>query len=714
MRKLLTLIAVVLLFVAPAAARADVTLFGNDLPSASDGRNEEPETNPGNLGMAFQSDVPGKVDGVRFYKGPDNVGPHTGSLWTANGKLLARIAFTNETASGWQEARFATPVPIAANTKYVVSYSELHGHYSEDYEMFRNQSFDSPPLHGLANPPTPNGLFDFATTPDFPTLTYLWSSYYVDVLFNPAPRSGRAKKFGRMFPNLPGFQYSDQEASDLAAAMINPNPDPPGTNNGTPDDSRTLDAWQTFFGQFLDHNLDFDNTPQPTASVAVDNLVNHSAGVFDLKNLFGDGPSESPTLYAADKKHLKVDCVLGTPLADGFPKVISGNANGACDIARNSDGTPNIFDQRDDENQIISQMDVAWALLYNHFVGEGDSYAKARHLTVSYYKLEIFDQMLPDFVTDPSIIALYAQPTSTPRVFRIVTPNVTGKFMPIEFSVGAYRFGHSLVRNTYTINNIDPNSADPLQNNVPIFNTSHFQVGDLSGGTPLRGTAQQAAPRCQHTNQSQELCSSASDHQIEWKFFFKTLNKNGLDSGQTNQARQTSPTISPNLYNLPAEEIPGCPDRAGSAGGRRRRKGFSPARTRTSADPVCNGSNELVTRDLSRGRWDGLPSGQDVAAALGCPVIPAASLNPTTDGVFDRGTPLEYYVMAEAKQAGTVLACTGSKIIAQVFLRALAGVGKSTFTKFTPDPSLTPFSGTDGNFTFEDLLIDDKLAPPLS
>ena len=72
------------------------------------------------LGMKFQSTVPGWVAGVRFYKGTGNGGTHTGSLWTSSGTLLATGTFTNETASGWQTLTFANPVQISANT-------HLHG-----------------------------------------------------------------------------------------------------------------------------------------------------------------------------------------------------------------------------------------------------------------------------------------------------------------------------------------------------------------------------------------------------------------------------------------------------------------------------------------------------------------------------------------------------------------------------------------------------------
>ena len=54
----------------------------------------------------------GYITGVRFYKGAGNVGPHVGNLWTGAGTLLGSAAFAAETASGWQEVRFATAAPI--------------------------------------------------------------------------------------------------------------------------------------------------------------------------------------------------------------------------------------------------------------------------------------------------------------------------------------------------------------------------------------------------------------------------------------------------------------------------------------------------------------------------------------------------------------------------------------------------------------------------
>jgi hypothetical protein len=76
---------------------------------------------PYEMGMFFYSDLDAEVVKIRFYKHQDDTDPHTGNLWDENGTLLASVAFTNETAQGWQEATLDTPYPIEADVIYCVS-----------------------------------------------------------------------------------------------------------------------------------------------------------------------------------------------------------------------------------------------------------------------------------------------------------------------------------------------------------------------------------------------------------------------------------------------------------------------------------------------------------------------------------------------------------------------------------------------------------------
>jgi hypothetical protein len=82
------------------------------------------------LGVKFRADVSGFITGIRYYKSPTNTGTHVGSLWTSTGTRLAQVTFTNETASGWQQVNFTSPVAISAGTTYVASYHTTTGHYA--------------------------------------------------------------------------------------------------------------------------------------------------------------------------------------------------------------------------------------------------------------------------------------------------------------------------------------------------------------------------------------------------------------------------------------------------------------------------------------------------------------------------------------------------------------------------------------------------------
>ena len=102
-----------------SALSGEVTLFSStDQPTIlADGDAQAVE-----LGLRFRADVAGQVSGVRFLKSSTNTGSHIGHLWTNSGTLLATVTFSGETASGWQTARFATPVAIQPGVTYVVSY----------------------------------------------------------------------------------------------------------------------------------------------------------------------------------------------------------------------------------------------------------------------------------------------------------------------------------------------------------------------------------------------------------------------------------------------------------------------------------------------------------------------------------------------------------------------------------------------------------------
>ena len=136
------------------------------------------------LGVKFRTDVDGFITAVRFYKGANNTGTHVGNLWTSGGALLATATFTGETASGWQQVSFATPVQVTANTVYVASYFAPNGRYAGDNNYFANSGVTNPPITLLQNGVSGgNGVYRYGSSSGFPSSSFQSTNYWVDVVF---------------------------------------------------------------------------------------------------------------------------------------------------------------------------------------------------------------------------------------------------------------------------------------------------------------------------------------------------------------------------------------------------------------------------------------------------------------------------------------------------------------------------------------------------
>jgi uncharacterized protein DUF4082/Big-like domain-containing protein len=183
-----------------AAAEPAITTFSIFDPTDTPVNKTDPDTTAIELGLKFSSNVDGFVTGVRFYKGDaTNGGVHVGHLWTDTGTPLGSVAFTDESASGWQQATFLTPIPVTANTTYVVSYFAPQGHYSGDNFYFGPtgpfpDGKTNGPLHALGHIEAGgspdgelggngNGVFFAGPQGGFPTSSFRATNYWVDVVF---------------------------------------------------------------------------------------------------------------------------------------------------------------------------------------------------------------------------------------------------------------------------------------------------------------------------------------------------------------------------------------------------------------------------------------------------------------------------------------------------------------------------------------------------
>jgi Domain of unknown function (DUF4082)/Bacterial Ig-like domain/Bacterial Ig domain len=142
------------------------------------------------LGVKIRTTAPGSITGVRFYKSPANTGTHTGSLWSASGQRLATGTFTAETASGWQQLNFPSPVPVKSNTTYVASYFAPNGGYSYDSGYFNGDAAGLAPLTALkSGTDGANGLYHYGGSGGFPDQAAAGSNYWVDAVLDTSTAS---------------------------------------------------------------------------------------------------------------------------------------------------------------------------------------------------------------------------------------------------------------------------------------------------------------------------------------------------------------------------------------------------------------------------------------------------------------------------------------------------------------------------------------------
>ena len=157
------------------------SIFTNQKP---DGQTENDGEGGGiEVGLKFRSDVPGYVDGIRFYKTPGDSGTHTAQLYSSGGNLLASTAFSNETDSGWQSVLFDSAIPIDADSTYIAAYFSSLGNYILTAYGLKT-AVTNGPLTALADSTDGfNGIFIYTSMPALPDRGYLSSNYWVDIIF---------------------------------------------------------------------------------------------------------------------------------------------------------------------------------------------------------------------------------------------------------------------------------------------------------------------------------------------------------------------------------------------------------------------------------------------------------------------------------------------------------------------------------------------------
>lgn len=444
-------------------------------------------------------------------------------------------------------------------------------------------------------------------------------------------------RFGRMFRRLPPFEPPDGLLGALGKAGG------PMQEGGGNQDNDVIPAGFTYLGQFIDHDITFDSTSQFDQDNDPDALHNFRTPRFDLDSVYGQGRNGSPQLFSAQ---------------DDDKMKVSKNDAGDLDLPRDSDERALIGDPRNDENILISQMHVAVLKFHNSMVDflrdnpakhsamelPGESLFKtAQRLVRWHYQWVIVHDFLPHVCGQNMVDKVLIDGDEGRKEVknRFYKPKLRA-FMPVEFSVAAYRFGHSQIRPDYQLNDIIF---------AEIFGPGgRHSLGHLGGSRTL-----------------------PADWQIKWPLFFKFPNKPAPQPTRKINAKLATP-----LLKLPGTVV-------------------------SSSESAARKS--LAVRNLLRGKALGLPSGQSVADHMGVTRIKNKDLGLEAEG-WEGGAPLWFYVLKEAdlKQDGKRLGSVGGRIVAETLLGILAFDGSSYIEHVTSWKPQSPIAKAGGSFTMVEFL----------
>jgi hypothetical protein len=408
----------------------------------------------------------------------------------------------------------------------------------------------------------------------------------------------------------------------------------------------------TYVGQFVDHDLTFDITPLARAHPHAELIQNFRSAFLDLDHLYGGGPSIAPYLFERTDRPGTERFLIGKT-EDGKPK----------DLPRNPAGIAIVADPRQDENLIIAQLHVFFLEFHNQLVSAlitkklrslgpagGTVFDQARRLLTWWYQqfaLSIVGALLDQIIVKEVRERYTSGRSRGSKQFRI----------PIEFAVAAFRFGHSMVRDSYDYNEFHAEPRNPAT------------LRDLLDRTGMGGGIKGRL---------------AGDWIIDLRRFLS------FGSGPSNHANVIGPHVAAELFQLhpntvkvfnapiPANEI----------------------RVKQREEDGEDFESMLPVRNLWRGARMGLPSGQDIAKALSLPMLGSDEIADCEDADlltnpafrFDRDTPLWYYVLREAelRGGGAHLGPVGSYIVAETLFAALWSDPNSYVSVY---PEVKPLKG---------------------
>jgi hypothetical protein len=477
-------------------------------------------------------------------------------------------------------------------------------------------------------------------------------------------------RFGRMFRSLRPATFGATEGENIKnlatlGAKMSAGFDPP--KDGKDDEESGIPALYTYLAQFIDHDITFDPASSLQKQDDPDALIDFRTPAFDLDNVYGRGPDDQPYMYDGGDSFL-----FGDPIQGGDPS--------AKDLARNNANPRRalIGDPRNDENTIVSQLQGLFLRFHNRTRTDNPNleFADVQKLVRFHYQYIVLTDFLPRIVHS-SVLSQLKSGREYDRSKLKFFHWKNDPFMPVEFSVAAYRLGHSMIRPGYRLNDNDLTL-------LPIFPVASQNLKEGLTGFRAMNPA----------------------WGIDWGRFIDIDIRN-YDGSTADQKKrlQFAYRIDTSLVN-PLSDLP-------------------PA--------VASNPSSLAQRNLERGWRLGLPSGQRVAHAMGVTPLQDKEIviGKGTDAadpdagtiidpklglakVFAGNCPLWTYILAEAmrfKEAVKIpvnenmtittprLGPVGGRIVAEVFLGLMFG-DKNSLLNLNPD--WQPQQG--GNFALKDFV----------
>ncbi|MEZ0540422.1 peroxidase family protein [Fibrella arboris] len=464
--------------------------------------------------------------------------------------------------------------------------------------------------------------------------------------FSPSfKKNSRDDNYGYLYPGALTTPFSTENHDSLerlGRSMIDT------SSAESPSEFSTIDSGYTYFGQFVDHDLTLDVDSKMETAQDARQLTNYRTPNFDLDALYGDGPAVSPFMYDSERI-----------------KFVVGNMSNEFDVPRTPVGTAIIGDPRNNENLFVSQFHMSMLRFHNAVIDQlrtqlpglrpDELFQRAQTEVRRHYQWVVIHDFLrtivgADVIRDVLDKGLKYFSHKKYRRF----------FMPVEFSVAAYRFGHSQIRNQYRFNRNFTNDG--------FFNAFDF----IRGNVP-------------------------NSWVIDWSGFFSEVGREAA-----NKARKIDTRVALSMSNLPT--APGTPPSSMFAvlSARNLVRGMAlqvpcgqAVAKRMRKQPLTE--EQLMSSPFANPTPEQGVQHQQVIAVL-----------QANDNLLLKQTPLWYYILKEAEvlQAGNQLGPVGGRIVAEVFVRILVDSKDSIMGKEAVDTNWLPQFGLNGKDPADYKIVD--------